>query len=250
MTTGTTTGSAGHTRTPTDIEAKLLQAQQELLDCPVLAVDRSVTGDLSEIFEETPVIFSYLPEWEGVTISRDLCVRSPRLTEIANCWHSEPTAGIPEIRGEFRVTDLFTAIRKRPPNLAWTRSSDEEREFFTELRVIDDTPLAATGQLAAVRVQKQADPWELWYYDMELTGVEGRTRQYVKLDLTYPEYVEQLAVTKGTLGWQYLFTDEVSLGHPDFEHVRNQLTAMLDLFPRLFPAWSYAELASRLEARL
>ncbi|MFG2967173.1 MULTISPECIES: hypothetical protein [unclassified Streptomyces] len=237
-------------RTPTGIEGKLLQAQQEIIDCPALTVDRSVTGELSEIFEETPDIFSFLPEWEGVTFSRDLCVKSARITELANCWHGEPSSGIPELRGEFRVTDLFTAVRKRPPNLAWTGSSGEEREFFDELRVIDDTPLAATGQLAAVRIQRQVDPWELWYYDMELTGVDGWTRQYVKLDLTYPDYLEQLAITKGTLGWQYLFTGEVPLGAPEFEDVKNQLTAMLDAFPRLFPAWSYAELASRLEARL
>lgn len=237
-------------RTPTDIEGKLLQAQQEILDCPALAVDRSVTGELSEIFEEAPVIFSFLPDWEGVTFSRDLCVNSSRITELANCWHSEPGAGIPEMRGEFHVADLFTAVRKRPPNLAWTGSPAEELDFFDELRVVDDTPLSATGRLAAVRVQKQVDPWELWYYDMELTSIEGRNRQYVKLDLTYPRYLEQLAITKGALGWQHLFTDEAPLGHPDFEDVKNQLVAMLEVFPRLFPAWNYAELASRLEARL
>jgi hypothetical protein len=241
---------AGHLRTPTEIERKLLQAQQEITDCAQLTVDRSVTGDLGQIFEETPVIFSYLPGWEGVTFSRDLCVRSPRISEIANCWHSDQSAGIPPIRGEFRVTDLFTAVRKRPPNLAWTGSTDEERTFFTQLRVIDDTPLAATGQLAAIRIQQHVDPLEIWYYDMELTSVEGRTRQYVKLDLTYPAYLEQLAVTKGTLGWQYLFTDEAPLGHPEFKDIGDQLTAMLDVFPRLFPDWNYTELASRLAARL
>lgn len=237
-------------RTPTDIERKLLQAQQEILDSVDITVDRSVTGELGQVFEEAPVLFSYLPEWEGVAFSRDLCVRSPRISEIANCWHSDPSAAIPEMRGEFRVTDLFTAVRKHPPNLAWTGSTDEEREFFAQLRVIDDTPLAATGQLAAVRIQPHTDPWELWYYDMELTSIEGRTRQCVRLDLSYPAYMEQLVLTKGTLGWQYLFTDEQPLKHPDFADVAQRLTAMLDVFPRLFPAWDYSELVSRLEARL
>ncbi|MFD9330438.1 hypothetical protein [Streptomyces sp. NPDC060065] len=237
-------------RNPTEIEQKLFQTQQEIIDCTGLVVDRSVTGDLGETFEEAPALFTYLPDWQDVVFSRDLCVRSPRISEIANCWHSERTSGIPEIRGEFRVTDLFTALLKHPPDLSWAGSTDEEREFFTQLRVIDDTPLAATGQLAAIRSQPQVDPLEVWYYDMELTSAEGWTRQYLKLDLTYPEYMEQLALTKGTLGWQYLFTDEVPLGHPDFDDVRNQLTTMLDVFPRLFPAWDYTELNRRLEARL
>lgn len=237
-------------RNPTEIEQKLFQAQQEIVDCTGLVVDRSVTGDLGETFEEAPALFTYLPDWQEVVFSRDLCVRSPRISEIANCWHSAQASGLPEIRGEFRVTDLFTALLKHPPDLTWAGSTDEEREFFTQLRVIDDTPLAATGQLAAIRSQRRVDPLEVWYYDMELTSAEGWTRQYVKLDLTYPEYMEQLALTKGTLGWQYLFTDEVPLGHPDFDDVRNQLTTMLDVFPRLFPAWDYTELNRRLEARL
>ncbi|MFE0251582.1 hypothetical protein [Streptomyces sp. NPDC059010] len=237
-------------RTPTDIERKLLQAQQEILDCADITVDRSVTGELGQIFEETPVLFSYLPEWEGVTFSRDLCVHSPRITELANCWHSDLSADSEELHGEFRVADLFTAVRKHPPNLAWTGSTDDEREFFTQLRVVDETPLAATGQLAAIRIQQGVDPLEMWYYDMELTSVEGRTSQCVRLDLTYPAYLEQLAITKGTLGWQHLFTEEPPFGHPDFADVVQRLTTMLDVFPRLFPAWNYSELASRLEARL
>ncbi|WP_199896495.1 hypothetical protein [Streptomyces niger] len=237
-------------RTPTEIEKRLLQAQQEILDCSEIAVERSVTGDLGETFTEAPALFSYLPDWQGVQLGNRLCAGSPRISELANFWHYGQASDATKISGEFRVTDLFTALLKNPPDLAWSGSTDEERDFFTQWRVIDDTPLSAMGQLAAIRIQPEVDPLEIWYYDMELTSTETRARQYVPLDLTYIEYLEQLAITKGTLGWQYLFTDEVMLGHPDFEDVRNQLTAMLELFPRLFPAWDYTELTRRLEARL
>ncbi|MFG2891956.1 hypothetical protein [Streptomyces sp. NPDC048248] len=237
-------------RTPTGIEQRLLQAQMELLDCPEFTVERSTTGDLGEKFSEAPALFSYLPDWQGVQLSDRLCVGSPRISELANFWHHGQASDTAGLSGEFRVTDLFTALLKHPPDLAWQGSTEDEREFFTQWRVIDDTPLSALGQLAAIRIQPEVDPLEIWYYDMELTSVETRTRQYVPLDLTYTDYMEQLAITKGTLGWQYLFTQGITIGHPDFEDVRNQLTTMLQLFPRLFPDWDYTELTQRLEARL
>lgn len=237
-------------RSPTDVEEQLLRTQQEILDCPRIAVDRSVTGDLGETFEQPPALFTYLPDLQGVVFDGDLCRSSPRISEIANRWRTDSPSDTPELHGEFRITDLFTAVLKSPPELAWPGSSDEERELFAQWRVIDDTPVAATGQLAAIRIQPHIQPLEIWYYDMDLNRAEGWDRQYVRLDLTYVEYVRQLALTKGTFGWQYLFTDEVSLGGPDFDDVRDQLTTMLDVFPDLFPAWDYSPLAQRLEARL
>ncbi|MFD9219024.1 hypothetical protein ACFWDI_03070 [Streptomyces sp. NPDC060064] len=237
-------------RSPTDIEQQLFKTQREIEECPHFSVDRSATGELGDCYEESPALFRYLPDWQGVVLSRELCIHSPRITEIGNRWRTNSVSGLPEFHGEFRVTDLFTAVLKHPPELSWSGSSDEERRFFAELRVIDDTPVAATGQLAAIRIQPHVDPLEIWYYDMDLNRAEGWDRQYVRLDLTYTEYIQQLALTKGTFGWQYLFTDEVSLGEPDFKAVRTQLTTMLDVFPVLFPAWDYTELAQRLEARL
>ncbi|MGI5350386.1 hypothetical protein ACQEU8_19735 [Streptomyces sp. CA-250714] len=86
-----------------------------------------MTGALGEIFEKTPALFGYLPEWDGVVLSSGLCVNSPRISELANHWWSAPGAGLPELGGEFRITDLFTAVLKHPPDLipfgwpgAWT----------------------------------------------------------------------------------------------------------------------------------
>ncbi|MET4642152.1 hypothetical protein ABID95_001879 [Streptomyces atratus] len=237
-------------RNPTQVEQQLLRTQQEIMDCPHLAVDQSVTGDLGETFEQPPALFSYLPDLQGVVLDKDLCRNSPRISEIGNRWRTDESSGVPELHGEFRITDLFTAVLQHPPELSWSGSSEEERELFAQWRVIDDTPVAATGQLAAIRIQPHVQPLEIWYYDMDLNRAEGWDRQYVRLNLTYTEYVQQLALTKGVFGWQYLFTDEVSLDGPDFDDVRNQLTTMLNVFPGLFPAWDYTPLARRLEERL
>ncbi|MDT0347131.1 hypothetical protein [Streptomyces litchfieldiae] len=234
-------------RSPTPIEQRLLTAQRELRDCPHLTVDRSVTGELGQIFEKTPAMFGYLPEWDGVVLSPQLCVNSPRIGELANCWRSAPHSGLPELGGEFRITDLFSAVNKRPPDLipaGWPGA-----QLCAELRVIDDTPLTAAGRLAAIRIQRHTDPLEVWYYDMDMNEIEGWNGQLVRLELTYPQYVEQLALTRGTHGWQYLFTAEVPFGDPYFKDIRTGLAAMLDHFPGLFPAWDFTDLRRRFAAR-
>ncbi|MCL8012881.1 hypothetical protein [Streptomyces sp. AS02] len=71
----------------------------------------------------------------------------------------------------------------------------------------------------------------------------------MRLDLTCPAYLEQLALTKGTFWWQYLFTDEVPFADPHFETIRTGLGTMLDRFPGLFPAWHYTDLRLRFAAR-
>ena len=69
------------------------------------------------------------------------------------------------------------------------------------------------------------------------------------MDIDYCAYLAALRVTKGTFGWQYLFT-EVSLAEEDYKNTARRLTDMLDVFPRLFPAHDYSELRARLEERL
>ncbi|WP_275463282.1 hypothetical protein [Streptomyces noursei] len=234
-------------RTPTESERVLIESLREIRECEELIVDHSGAGQLTDTFEEAPAIFEYLPDWTGVQLSHDLCVNSPRISQIGSRWRIETSQ--PELHGEFRITDLFTALLKHPPDLTWQGSTCEERDFFASLRVIDDTPIAATGQLAAIRVQPHVDPLEIWYYDMDLNEADGWDKQYVRMDITYPEYIYNLAATKGTFGWQYLFTGELSLRGPYLENIGTHLTAMLEIFPRLFPAWDYTSLANRLEAR-
>ncbi|WP_431046499.1 hypothetical protein ACQUSR_31650 [Streptomyces sp. P1-3] len=81
---------------------------------------------------------------------------SPRISELANHWRGAPRAGLPELGGEFRITDLFSAMNKHPPDLI--PSGWPGAEPCSELRVIDNTPLTAAGQLAAIRIQRHTDP--------------------------------------------------------------------------------------------
>jgi hypothetical protein len=236
------------TRVPSDIEKELLLSQRELQECAQVTVERSVVGDLGEVFEDPPAVFGYLPEWNGVRLGRDLCVNSPRISELAVLWHTGSSVG--ELHGEFRITDLFVALLKRAPEFSWQGVTQEEIDFHSELRVVDDTPVTALGHRSFIRKQRDVDPLEMWFYDMDLNRAHGWDTQFVRMDLTYVEYVRHLAVTKGVLGWQYLFVDGVRLSEPDFSAVATRLKTMLEVFPVLFPRHDYTVLRQRLEARL
>ncbi|WP_091099661.1 hypothetical protein [Micromonospora citrea] len=84
-----------------------------------------------------------------------------------------------------------------------------------------------------------SDP-EIWFHDLR----DGALR----MDLDYPGYLEALLVTKGVIGWQYLYCAPEDCGMGFFPLV-DGLAEMLDVFPRLFPHHDYADLAARLRER-
>ncbi|MFB9537262.1 MULTISPECIES: hypothetical protein [Streptomyces] len=96
------------------------------------------------------------------------------------------------------------------------------------------------GHLAALRVQPGVTNPDLWF-DAGPLGLH-------RMDIDYCTYLDALRMTKGTFGWQYLFT-EVSLAQEDYEGAARRLSEMLDLFPRFFP-YDYSEIRARLEERM
>ncbi|QIP88024.1 hypothetical protein GLX30_32915 [Streptomyces sp. Tu 2975] len=234
-------------RKPTEIESAHIASVDEILACDLMTVEDHEMEELGEQLEAAPGVFLLLPEWKDVPLGSELARRTPRFNGLGCRWRTkEPLA---PFEGEFWITDLFVALLQEPPDLAWEGTPAEESALYEQFRVVDSTPVAATGQFTAVRVQPGVAPLELWYYDMDLNTVEGRDRQYVRLELTYPDYLDALLLTKGTFGWQYLFAD-VSLRSEGFERVLFSLRSMVEAFPRLFPDHDYSDLRARLEARL
>lgn len=118
---------------------------------------------------------------------------------------------------------------------------ESDRELLEDLRILDDISLGGEGRIAAMRYQRGVANPEIWFLD--------RYHGYVRLDLDYRDYLDNLFITKGVTGWQYLFAD-VRLGEREFGYILENLRTMLRLFPGEFPAHDYAPLAARLEARL
>ncbi|MFJ1546116.1 hypothetical protein [Streptomyces sp. NPDC088246] len=142
--------------------------------------------------------------------------------------------------GEFDVVSIDVTPDIRLPIDDLTRQ-DSDRALLSELRILDDISSGGEGRLAAMRFHPGVTNPEIWFLD--------RYHDYVRLELDYRDYLDNLLITKGATGWQYLFAD-VPLGEREYGYILENLRTMLRVFPEQFPDYDYAPLATRLEARL
>ncbi|MDA3646897.1 hypothetical protein LZ318_40660 [Saccharopolyspora indica] len=235
---------------PTRYEELLAGSLSELRDHPAIDVSRDtlvVQSDAvgadgmaaAELAAESMAAGAMIADLGDVVVDPAIAESAPRFSRIACRWRaSDESTGL---GGEFRVPYFFAALFEPAPPLAWEGSPDDERELLAQFREIDGHPRAGTGLVAAVRVEANRTPLEIWVWDARIGPLQ--------MELDYLGYLEALALTKGTFGWQYLFT-HVSLASNDFHHTAKGLTTMLRVFPELFPDHDYTPLRERLEARL
>ena len=113
---------------------------------------------------------------------------------------------------------------------------------------IDNAYESSRGFMTFLRMVPGTSPLEVWFSDLAGTGADPYPPGYVKLDLTFTQYVETLLLTKGLHGWQYLFAD-VSLTDPALQHVAEGLRNGVNALPDIFPGLDYTPLIQRLKTR-
>ncbi|GAA1677576.1 hypothetical protein [Streptomyces yatensis] len=192
-------------------------------------------------------VFENLSGWEGVILDPGLENCMVGISEMSSCWTTVGTSR--RLRGEFSIKEFFDCLLDLPPEPGRDGSPSKESEFYSQLRIIDYAPRAANGMLSAVRVQPSVNPLEIWFIDSNLDRTAEYEDECIRMDVDYCGYLEALVMTKGVFGWQYLFT-EASIRDERFRDFADNLTYMLELFPRLFPDYDYSPLLARLEARL
>ncbi|MEU7469969.1 hypothetical protein AB0A94_15765 [Streptomyces sp. NPDC044984] len=235
---------------PTRYEHLLLAALDALGSCPKidvshqeLVVESQAEGpngiSAARLAAEAMEAASLLPELEQVIVAPAIAEQAPRFRRIAAHWRGREA--VQDLTGEFRIPQFYRAIFEPAPPLAWEGSPPDELELLAQFRQVDGHPRSGTGQFALVRLEPNTTPLEIWVWDARL-GAQ-------RMDLDYLGYLEALAVTKGTYGWQYLFTD-LSFLNDDLYHVAESMKAMLRRFPDLFPQHDYTQLRERLEERL
>ncbi len=222
----------------TECETRLRKAVDELEECPESEIFFAQRGTIAEHIGDAGKVFARASSWYDIHLDPVLRRNFIRFDRMAFHWRIER----PKIKltGEFRIHHLLASLVMDAPPIDWG-STESERQLYSELRVIDDYPGGGTGTFAALRIQPDNPMPEVWYHDFRVGAF--------KLDLDYCEYLDALTVTKGTFGWQYLYTD-VQLAGIDFIEVATDMRDMLDVFPRLFPEYDYSDLRARLEARL
>lgn len=161
-----------------------------------------------------------------------------RFDNIEAYWRSSNPES--KIVGEFNLTHLYRSVLGKQMDPAWEEEDDEEPELYSELRVFDETPRTGSGRMAALRATPGTTNPEIWFFDMQ--GA-------LEMDLDYATYLDTLLITKGTVGWQYLFC-AAGLTTPGFAATVKGIKEMLQVFPQLFPDYDYSDLGARLEERV
>ncbi|WP_129797007.1 hypothetical protein [Streptomyces sp. F001] len=211
----------------------------ELRNSPAIHVYKEYNDPIDDTLGDASAAMSEIAEDYDIHLDASFHETYTRFGGIGSSWRT--TEEYPFISGEFHIASVQLEIEQAPPELGWRESPIDDPHLMYQLRTIDGTPDSGVGTLAAVRVLPGVTNPEIWFD-------HGRRGAW-KLDLDYRGYMETLRVTKGTFGWQYLFTD-VSLRGDDFGETGRRLSDMLTVFPELFPGYDYQPLRRRLAARL
>lgn len=218
-------------------ELRLLQSIREVRESPFFDVKYEKVGPGGTGKDPTG-IFELMAE-DGFPLAERLKEAYFPYRYMALHW--TPSDPDESLVGDFSVMNLSASIeRKLLPldDFAWYES---DKALLSELSILDDISRGGSGQLATMRFLPGVSSPEIWYLD--------RFHTFVRLDLDYRDYLDNLIITKGVIGWQYLFAD-VSLSDREFSNTLDGLRTMLRVFPEHFPDHDYAPLQQRLEARL
>ncbi|MEV7093476.1 hypothetical protein AB0M80_11630 [Amycolatopsis sp. NPDC051045] len=229
-------------------EERHLDSLADLRDAESIALLDSRHGDIGPAFEEIEPLVMFDAAWEDLRLDADMLDDALRF-EVAAHWESGPAT--PPFSGEYRVPSPMEILSQGRMPGTDTFKTEFQRSFAAQLRYIDNAYESSRGFMTFLRMVPRpgAAPLEVWFSDLAGTGADPYPAGYVKLDLTFTEYVQTLLLTKGLHGWQYLFAD-VFLTDPALQHVAEGLHNGVNALPGIFPGLDYAPLKRRLEARL
>ncbi|MFF2922827.1 hypothetical protein ACFVTP_10545 [Streptomyces celluloflavus] len=220
-------------------EKRLEGLLEELRGHSRIQVDETRLGPIEMPFDNFGEVFKDLVKWYDLPFGEPIREKFFRYAEVEASWRSADPQS--ELVGEFSLSHVFRSVVENHVSDTWEGKDDEERELYGELRIFDDTPRTGSGRMAALRATRGTTDPEIWFFDMRQGALE--------MDLDYPAYLDTLLLTKGTIGWQYLFCD-AGFGDVGFTPLAKGLQEMVEVIPRLFPQYDYAELASRLRERM
>ncbi|MFE3737067.1 hypothetical protein [Streptomyces sp. NPDC059134] len=225
----------------TQQELKYRRLLNELQEAEEIEVFFEERGNIEETVGEAQEAFALVEEWHNIRLIPDLQSAFLRFDGLSCHWRLKK--GELRLSGEFSLRHLSAAMFATGEGLIHEDLDSARRALYSEFRIFDDHPRTGAGTLAALRIPHVASGIispEVWYYDSS----DGE----FKLDLNYAQYLDVLPVTKGTYGWQYLYTDS-DLSGSGFGSVANSMRTMLGVFPKLFPDHDYTDLQTRFEER-
>ncbi|WP_159054608.1 hypothetical protein [Streptomyces dysideae] len=220
-------------------EERCARVLQEIRETAEFDVHRAQLDEIVYLFDVRETVFEELAEEDGLPLSRRVQEYFFRYGAVEAAWRSRrPDTALV---GEFKLHHIMSAVANKRMTKFWKGENEAERALYNDLRIIDDTPQTGSGRMALLRAAPGVTDPEVWFFDMR----QGAMR----MELDYPGYLEALLVTKGVIGWQYLYCEPELCGE-GFIPLEDGLSEMLDVLPRLFPDHDYTDLRVRLEERL
>ncbi|MFI2367899.1 hypothetical protein [Streptomyces sp. NPDC018833] len=221
----------------TEYEQRHLDSLRELEEASQVRVYHMERGPIEVAVGDAGATFVKISSWRDLELDQELQRCFLRFEGISAHWrfdHQDVS-----FSGEFSVGHLAASLLTVGVDVDDEDATDEESRLYSELCLFDDQPRGGGDTFAALRIPPGTTSPEIWYHDGPL-GL-------FKMDLDYCTYLDVLLATKGTYGWQHLFTDtedsEAGIHVPTMKH-------MLDVFPAVFPDHDYTDLRTRLEERL
>ncbi|MFF6978563.1 hypothetical protein ACFZAV_12655 [Streptomyces sp. NPDC008343] len=220
-------------------EARCAKLLQEIREVSELDVHVARLEEIIDLFDVAESVFEEIAEEDGLPLSRRIQDCFFRYGSVEAAWqYRRPETALV---GEFKLHHIMSAIGNMRMTRFWKGEDDDERALYKDLRIIDDTPQTGSGRMSLLRATPGATDPEVWFFDMRQGAIP--------MELDYPAYLETVMVTKGVIGWQYLYCAPELCGEGFFP-LTDGLKEMLDVFPDLFPGPDYTDLRSRLEERL
>lgn len=217
-------------------ERRLFQAVDELCASQHFDVEYKDVGPGTPGYDPTG-LFAAMAE-RGFPLSERIKEAYFPYRNVALRWRY--TEGDVSFVGEFDVMNIDAGSEEELDVEDFAGSGTDEA-FLSELSVLDDVSRGGGGELAAMRFLPGVASPEVWYVD--------RSDTFVRLDLDYRQYLDNICVMKGAMGWQHLFSAPVT-GDREYSALMRYLHTVLEVLPRHFPDYDYAPLRARLEARL
>ncbi|MGW1748633.1 hypothetical protein ACWCRD_24095 [Streptomyces sp. NPDC002092] len=231
----------------TDNERRHAAALAAIRESPYLNARCGSAVELAEPLEDLLPLYEHNEDWDDVQLDEGMLSCALRFTDLGAQWVT--TGGLPELYGEYRLLHFYDVFEQDDGPAPMPDATDFQRQFLSELRSFDTTPRSGAGMMSFIRMQANTSPLEIWYQDIADIGGDPYPSGFLKMDITYCQYLDALLLTKGTYGWQYLYTD-MPLGGRGHQSTVGFLQRMLQVFPEIFPQYDYRELRERLEARL
>ncbi|MFD0001104.1 hypothetical protein ACFVJ4_01605 [Streptomyces sp. NPDC127178] len=220
-------------------EERCAKVLQEITETAEFDVHRAQLDEIVHMLDVAETVFEELAEEDDLPLSRRVQEYFFRYGTVEAAWRSRRPATA--LVGEFKLHHIMSAVANQRMTKFWKGEDDTERALYNDLRIFDDTPQTGSGRMALLRATPGVTDPELWFFDMRQGAV--------RMELDYPAYLENVLITKGVIGWQYLYCAPEDCGM-GFIPLVDGLKEMLDVFPRLFPDHDYTDLRARLRERM